>query len=110
MVNESGAAGEWGQESDEKIPMIVARWWERNWNRTEGFGDEGDNGWGYGRETSGCSGDIGRRGIGSNNALGDGRSDMLDDSAVLQLTSLNWLQLATGLLRIGCQLPGSGTL
>ena len=81
MASESGVVGEWEQESGEKIRMIVARWWERSWKRTEGLGNEGDNGWGYGRGPSGCSGDIGRQGIGSDNALGDGRSGMLDDSA-----------------------------
>ena len=61
--------------------MIVARWWERNRKRTGGFGDQEGNGWDYGRGPSGCSGGIGRQGIGSDNALGDGRSGTLDDSA-----------------------------
>ena len=80
MANGSGEAGEWEQENGERIWKIVARWWERSWKRTEGFGSEEDNGWGYGRGPSRCSGGIGRRGIGSDSALGGGRSGMLDDS------------------------------
>ena len=38
------------------------------------------SGWGYGQVPSGYSGDIGKWGTGSDNALGDGRSDMLDDN------------------------------
>ena len=55
--------------------------WETSWKRIGGFDDGEGSGWGYGRGPSGCSGGIGRRGIGSDNALGGGRSGMLDDSA-----------------------------
>ena len=48
--------------------------------RIVGCGDGEDSGWGYDQVPNGCSGGIGRRGIGSDNALGDGRSDMLDGS------------------------------
>ena len=58
-----------------------AKCWEMSWKRTGGFGDGGGSGWGYGRGPSGCSGDIGRRGIGSDNAQDNGRNDMLGDSA-----------------------------
>ena len=80
-MSESDAAGEWEQGNGERIRKIVMRWWERSWKMTGEFGDEEDNGWGYGRGPSRCSGGIGRRGIGSDNALGDGRSGMLGDSA-----------------------------
>ena len=81
MASGSSEVGEWAQESGEKTQMIVARYWGRNWRRTEGFGDEEGNGWGYGQGPSGCSGGIGRRGIDSDNALGGDRNDMLGDSA-----------------------------
>ena len=61
--------------------MIVAKWQERNWRRTEGFGGVEGIGWGCGRGPSECRRDIGRWGIGSDNVLDDGRSGMLDDSA-----------------------------
>ena len=80
MVNESGAEGEWEQESDERIRMIVARWLGKNRKRTEEFGDEGDNGWGYGLGPSECSEGIDRRGIEFGNGQDDGKSGMLGDS------------------------------
>ena len=46
-----------------------------------GCGDEGDSGWGYVQGTSGCSGGIDRRDIGSGNVLDDGRSDKLGGNA-----------------------------
>ena len=55
--------------------------WETSWKRIGGFDDGEGSGWGYGRGPSGCSGDIGRQGIGSDNAQDDGRNDMLGDSA-----------------------------
>ena len=61
--------------------MIGGSYWERNWKKTGGCGDEGDSDWGYGRGPSGCSEDIDRRGIGSGNALDDGRSGKPDDNA-----------------------------
>ena len=79
-ANESGAVGGWGRESGEKIRRIVVRCWGRSWKRTAGFGDEGNSSWGCGRGPSGYSEDIGRQGIGSNSALGDGRSGTLGDS------------------------------
>ena len=81
MANGSGEVGEWEQENGGRIWKIVARWWERSWKRTEGFDDGGDSGWGYGRGPNGCSGDIDRQGIGSDNALSGGRNDMLGGSA-----------------------------
>ena len=56
--------------------MIVGNCWGRSWKKMGGCGDEGDNGWGYDLGTSGYSGGIGRRGIGSGNALDGGRNDM----------------------------------
>ena len=80
MANESGAVGEWGQESDERIRMIVARWLGKNWKRTEGFGDEGDNGWGYGLGPSECNGGIDRWDIDFGNGQDNGKSGMLGGS------------------------------
>ena len=80
-ANESGAVEEWGRENGEKIRRIVVRYWGRSWKRTAGFGDEGDSGWGCGQGPSGYSEDIGRRGIGSDNALSGGRNNMLGGSA-----------------------------
>ena len=61
--------------------MIVGNWWERNWKKIGGCGDEGDNGWGYGQGPSGYSGGIDRRDIGSGNALDDGKNDKLGGNA-----------------------------
>ena len=77
----SGVAEEWEQENGGRIRMIVVTCWEMNWKRIGGFDDREGSGWGYDRGPSGCSGDIGRRGIGSDNAQGNGRSDMLGGSA-----------------------------
>ena len=60
--------------------MIAGNWWERNWKKIGGYSDEGDSGWGYGWGPSGCSGDIGRRGIDFGNGQDDGKSGMLGDS------------------------------
>ena len=79
-VNESSAVGEWEQESGERTQMIVARWLGKSWKRTEGFGDGGDNGWGYGLGPSECSGGIGRRDIDFSNGQDDGKSGMLGGS------------------------------
>ena len=57
--------------------MIIGSYWERNWKKIGGCGDEGDSGWGYGQGPSGYSGGIDRRDIGSGNALDGGRNDML---------------------------------
>ena len=80
MASGSGMVGEWGQENDVKIQMIVVRWWERSWTRTEGFVNEGDNGWGCGQAPNGWR-DIGKQGIGFGNGLNGGRNGMLGDSA-----------------------------
>ena len=77
MASESVAVGEWEQENGVKIRMIVARWWERSWKRTEGFDDEEDSGWGCDRAPSGYKRGIDRRGTDFGNGLGGGRSDML---------------------------------
>ena len=61
-----------------RIQRTGVKYWERNWKKIGGCGDEGDNGWGYGQGPSGYSGGIDRRGIGSGNALGDGKNDRLD--------------------------------
>ena len=57
------------------------RCWEMSRKRIGGSNNGEGSGWGYGRGPSGCNGDIDRRGIGSDNALSDGRSGMLDDNA-----------------------------
>ena len=44
MGSENDMVGEWEWKSGGKTPMIVVKWWERSWRRTEGFDDEGDNG------------------------------------------------------------------
>ena len=54
--------------------------WGTSWKRIGGFDDGAGSGWGYGWGPSGCSGDIDRRGIGSDNARDDGRNDMPGDS------------------------------
>ena len=51
--------------------------WEKSWKRIGGFDDGEGSGWGYGQGPSGCSVDIGRRGIGSDNAQDDDRNDRL---------------------------------
>ena len=61
--------------------MIVGSYWERNWKKIGGCGDEGDSSWGYGQGPSGYSGGIDRRDIGSGNALDGGRNDMLGGNA-----------------------------
>ena len=61
--------------------MIVGNWWERNWKKIGGCGNEGDSGWGYGQGPSGYSGGIDRRDIGSGNALDDGRNNKLGGNA-----------------------------
>ena len=60
--------------------MIVGSWWEKNWKRTGGCGDEGDSGWGCGPGPSEYSGDIDRRGIGSDSVRDDDKSGMLGDN------------------------------
>ena len=57
--------------------MTVGSCGERNWTREEGCGDEEDSGWDCGRGPSGYSGGIDRRGIGSDNAQDDDKSDRL---------------------------------
>ena len=81
MASGNGEVEEWEQGSGGRIRKIVVRYWERSWERIEVFDDGGGSGWGCGRWPSGCSGDIGRRGIGFDNSLGGGRSGMLDGSA-----------------------------
>ena len=60
--------------------MIIGNWWERNWKKIGGCGDEGDSGWGYGRGPSGYSGDIGRQDIDFSSGQDDGKNGMLDDN------------------------------
>ena len=81
MVSGSSVAGEWEQENSVKIRMIIARWLERSWKRTEGFGDEEDNGWGCDQGPNECRRDIGKQGIGFGNGLNGGKNGMLGDSA-----------------------------
>ena len=81
MASGSGVVGEWKQENGVKIRMIAARWSERSWKRTEGFGDEEDNGWGCDQGPNECRRDIGRQDIGFGNGLNDGKNGMLGDSA-----------------------------
>ena len=64
-----------------KTRKTSVKCWEMSWRRIGGFVNGEGSGWGYDRGPSGCSGDIGKRGIGSDNAQDDGRNDMLGDSA-----------------------------
>ena len=80
--------GEWerrgggvGTGDNVRIWTIVARWWERSWKRTVGFGDEGDSGWGYDPGPNECRKDIGKQDIGFDNGLNGGKNDMLGDNA-----------------------------
>ena len=73
---------EWEQESDVKIQMIIAKWWERSLRKIAGeFDNEEGSGWGCDWVPSGCKRDIDKRDIDSGNGLGSGKSDMLGDSA-----------------------------
>ena len=81
MASGSGMVGEWEQENGVKIRTITARWWEKNWTRTEGFSDEEDNSWGCDQGTNECRRDIGKQGIGFGNGLNGGRNGMLGDRA-----------------------------
>ena len=81
MASGSGVAGGWEQGNNVRIWTIVARWWERSWKRTVGFGDEGDSGWGYDPGPNECRKDIGKQDIGFDNGLNGGKNDMLGDNA-----------------------------
>ena len=80
-MSESGEVGEWERGNDERTRKIGVTWWGKNWKRTGGSDDEGDNGWDYGQEPNEYSGDIDRLGNCSCNARGDDKSGKLGDSA-----------------------------
>ena len=60
MASESGEAGEWGPESDERIRRSGVKWRGKSWKTIGGFCDEGGSGWDCGRGTSVYSGGIDR--------------------------------------------------